>query len=665
MLHPRASFRRLLFSLCCACLLVVSTAHAGEPHWIRLNSSHFSVVTNGSQKQGQEVIARFEQMRSAFGQLLMRSRVNMPEPMEIIALGSEEDYSAAVPGRQGPLLSDAFFVPGEDRYYFVLNLSRDESGRAISYDFAKTLLNYNYPPVQSWFDEGFAQYFSSLRLGRTVQIGGEPESSAARSSPFIPLLSSQPWIPVAQLFATQRPAQGNAPASQDALFAAQSWIVMHFLINQNKLEQTGNYFDLAQNQKLPAEQAIQQAYAMSPAELDQAVKSYWQSLVARLQAPNPPGKNGVAPPPAGQPPTVASDDEIGSSVQELPEAVGQALVAEMAIRLPEHRSHAIDQLNSLANQAKLDNAVAHRGLAFAALQQNQFIQAADELSKAAQLDARDPWIHFYAALIKYQQGQASGQEFEGLVNAMQDLHAVLDWYPEFAECYNMLGLARVEGGGINSAMQTMRTAMQLSPRNQQYQLNMAKIYIAAKKSDAAQAMLIRLTTSSDPNISQQARKELSDLPALMKYGVATQPEAPTSPAPSPTSSSAKPVPSWAGSAPLPKSSATQAPTPPPDTTPKNQPSDEDSGLPPQPQIDRRPLQYLKGRLISVDCSHAPMAIVTITAGTKRMNLRTEDYKSLTLIGVDAFSCDWSNRIASVNYRAGGKSDGDLVSLELY
>ncbi len=60
-----------------------------------------------------------------------------------------------------------------------------------------------------------------------------------------------------------------------------------------------------------------------------------------------------------------------------------------------------------------------------------------------------------------------------------------------------------------------------------------------------------------------------------------------------------------------------------------------------------------------------MAIVTFSVGAKHLHLRTEDYKSLTLLGVDAFSCNWSNREASANYRAGGKSDGDLVSLELH
>jgi hypothetical protein len=47
-----------------------------------------------------------------------------------------------------------------------------------------------------------------------------------------------------------------------------------------------------------------------------------------------------------------------------------------------------------------------------------------------------------------------------------------------------------------------------------------------------------------------------------------------------------------------------------------------------------------------------------------MKLRTADYKSLLVIGADTFSCDWSDRKISVNYKPGGIVDGDLVSVEV-
>jgi hypothetical protein len=37
-------------------------------------------------------------------------------------------------------------------------------------------LNYNYPPtVQGWFDEGLAEYFGSIYIGKQVELGGDPE----------------------------------------------------------------------------------------------------------------------------------------------------------------------------------------------------------------------------------------------------------------------------------------------------------------------------------------------------------------------------------------------------------------------------------------------------------------------------------------------------------
>ena len=47
-----------------------------------------------------------------------------------------------------------------------------------------------------------------------------------------------------------------------------------------------------------------------------------------------------------------------------------------------------------------------------------------------------------------------------------------------------------------------------------------------------------------------------------------------------------------------------------------------------------------------------------------MKLRTENYKSLLLVGADEFSCAWADRPIIANYKAGGKFDGDLVSVEV-
>jgi hypothetical protein len=45
-------------------------------------------------------------------------------------------------------------------------------------------------------------------------------------------------------------------------------------------------------------------------------------------------------------------------------------------------------------------------------------------------------------------------------------------------------------------------------------------------------------------------------------------------------------------------------------------------------------------------------------------MHASDYKSLLVIGEEQFSCEWKNRLVSVNYRAVGKNGGEIVSLEV-
>ena len=171
-LTSRFIFFTVALLLCCAPL---APARSDEPHWIRVNSSHFSVVTDADESKGHDVAARFEQMRACSAncwrepdQHVGTDRHHRPE--------DDDEYSKMVPNRQGQAIGSGFFIPGEDRDYFVLNLSKEESWRAVSHEFALVFLNYNYPPTQPWFDEGFAEYFSSLRFdNKQAQIGGDPD----------------------------------------------------------------------------------------------------------------------------------------------------------------------------------------------------------------------------------------------------------------------------------------------------------------------------------------------------------------------------------------------------------------------------------------------------------------------------------------------------------
>ena len=126
------------------------------------------------------------------------------------------------------------------------------------------------------------------------------------------------------------------------------------------------------------------------------------------------------------------------------------------------------------------------------------------------------------SVLKYRQAQETRQEMQGIANMMQDLRAVIDWYPELADAYNMLGVARVEGGGHASALEAQKQAVALAPRNVEYQFNLGQIYVAGKKWDLAREVFTRLKEGPDKQAAAAAKQQLDDLATLQKYGIRPQ-----------------------------------------------------------------------------------------------------------------------------------------------
>ena len=298
---PRSRSIPLLLALLVA-FSCIST-RAAEPPWLEIHSSHFTVITDAGDKKGREIALRFEQMRAVFATLLSRDRLHQSRPLTILALKSDKAYYQAAPLRQGqPIDVPGFFLPGDDQDFIVLNVFEEESWRAVAHDFAHSLLNYNYPPAQGWFDEGLAEYFSSIRLdNKQVEIGGDPELQPSVKEDLLgnqhethppksltELLGAQVWLSLPDLFTMKHDPSTRNEGTHHVLYYAESWIVMHYLIHQKKMPETGAYFGLVLNQHLPVEDAIKQAYGMSSAQLEQAVKDYFHSQTALSEPSMPP-----------------------------------------------------------------------------------------------------------------------------------------------------------------------------------------------------------------------------------------------------------------------------------------------------------------------------------------------------------------------------------------
>src|ERR1700747_1532870 len=174
-----------------AAIFCVPFTSAAEPPWLEIHSTHFTVITDAGERKGREVVLRFEQMRAVFASLLTKDRLHESRPLTILAFKNDESYYRLAPLHQGqPIDVPGFLLLGEDQDFIALNVFEEDPWRAVGHDFAIRLLNFNYPPAQGWFDEGLAEYFSSIRVDNNeVEIGGDP---GLRPSVTRDLLQNQP-----------------------------------------------------------------------------------------------------------------------------------------------------------------------------------------------------------------------------------------------------------------------------------------------------------------------------------------------------------------------------------------------------------------------------------------------------------------------------------------
>jgi hypothetical protein len=172
--------------------------------------------------------------------------------------------------------------------------------------------------------------------------------------------------------------------------------------------------------------------------------------------------------------------------------------------------------------------------------------------------------------------------------------------------------------------------------------HLAQIYVASKKWESANALLDRLKSSANPKIAAMARELVEQAGTERKYGI------PAANAGGPAQTKLEPQKSPFDV--LEQDAAKRAA--------------EENAPPPAVPEDSHPTKFFKGRLVAVDCSQAPAAILTIAAENATLKLRAPNYKSLLLIGADDFSCDWRDRQVTANYKPIGAKNGELISLEI-
>jgi tetratricopeptide (TPR) repeat protein len=615
--HPRWF---VLFRFLVALALGASAiASASDSQWIEIQSPHFSVVTDAGEKRGRETAMRFEQMRAVFGTLMTKANVNLPVPLQIVAFRNSKELAQFAPLWNGkPVQLAGLFQGGEDRSFIMLDMSTENPWSVVFHEYAHQLMNgvltARFDP---WFEEGFAEYFSSIEVdSKEARVGKIPEYVYRE-------LQQEGTMKIADLFRVQKNSPiYNESGSHRSVFYAESDMVVHYLYDNNLIPRLSTYFELKIDQNVPVEDAIQRSLDLSAAQFDGALRNYIAS-----------GRYKYFPLPT--PSNIVSSEY---AIKPLSAADSGAVLADIHLHSRDYQEKAIAEFQQILT-TEPNHAAACRGLGYAYLQKRDFAQAGEYFRRAAQADSKDPRVHYYSALLMSREGNFVDRS--QLPEMIKHLDTAIALDPTFADPYMLLAFAQMQGGDAAKGLITMQKAVSLSPRNENYQFNLAQMYLNARSPDSAITILRGLTRSGNPEVAERANESLAQ---AERFKAVMQER------------------NGAGSGIEPKNDEDIQVA---DSVRTEKPSTVESA---ESNVSAIPIQtrtdFLKGTIVTVDCASPPMAILTVISGGKNWKMQVRDTGHVLVIGADRFSCAWSKQRVALNYRTTGDGAGNVISIEV-
>jgi Tfp pilus assembly protein PilF len=600
------------------CLILWSgRSFAGDPQWVEVRSPNFSVITDAGDKRGRDVALHFEQMRSVFGTLMTKANVNLSVPLQIVAFRNSKEMRQVAPIFNGkPTELAGLFQGGEDRTFIMLDLSVENPWYVVFHEYAHQLMNGNVSVrLDPWFEEGFAEYFASIEVdNKEARVGKIPEQTYR-------ILQQDGMIRVAELFRVQQYSKTyNESGDHRNVFYAESGLLVHYLYDNQLVPKLADYFNARMDQKKTVEQATQQAFGMTTDQFDKILRNYLSS--GRFKYYPIPTPSGI----------------VAKEFTERPISLADAhaVLADIDAHSFDHHDRALGEFEEVL-KTDPNNASALRGTGYAYLQRQDFEHAGEYFRRAAERESKDPRVHYYNVMLMSRAG--------GLMNGARaeemkkELATAIALDPKLADAYSLLAFAQAASGEPEKGLASMKKAVELSPRNETYQVNLANILMANRKVDEAIALLRALAGSGNPQVANQANAALAQAENFKERSKSFQLRI--------------------------------------ENRMTNVDAERDSASIPEGRIEAQievdapppPVHFIKGRLGAVDCSSAPQALLSVVSGGRSFKLHIGDTKHLVLLGADKFSCDWKNKNVALNYRehnnhGEGDGDGDIVSLEL-
>ncbi len=484
---------------------------AAKDKWLKINSKHFTLIGNASEKDIRTVGTKLEQFRSVFSQLFPRVNVESPVPITVIVFKNKSSYVPFMPGYNGKVNEVAgYFQSGQDVSYITLTSEFNEQNpfHVIFHEYVHSLTHDSTANVPPWFGEGIAEFYSMFEVSdkdKKVQLG-------APISNHVFFLRESKFLALQQLFAVNHDSPDYNERDKKGVFYAESWALIHYLMlgnNGQRRPQLMQFVDYI-NSDMPVAEAFTKAFQTDFAALEAELKKYIGN--SRYPVLTFTSKEKLT-----------FDDEMAAAV-EISEAEANFHLGDL---LAHQRRTDAEKYLQTAIQLDPTFAPAYASLGLLRTYTGNTDEALKYLEKAVTYDkaGKNHLVYYYYAQALLQKEQGVGNaiksgEFDKQKAALirTNLIRAIEIKPTFAHAYSSLAFVNlVSGEELNETITLLKRAMQMAPGDHNLGFQLAQIYMRQEKYDLAKKTIEPVIRSAvDSSMKYQAQSLLDSINRMVE-----------------------------------------------------------------------------------------------------------------------------------------------------
>jgi tetratricopeptide (TPR) repeat protein len=484
---------RMRGALAVVLLSLLAGASEAKDEWLEVRSEHFTLFTDAGKGRAKDVLYDLEQLRRLITESLPAQRVDSYIPTAIFVFKNERSFRDFQPLKDGkPEDWAAMFRSTTFKNFVALRSdgSKDSVRELVFEQYLHLLMSYTDIAYPVWLANGLSLFYGNAYITKDHAEVGKMHAGHRRE------LGEFRSMPFDKLFAVTYDSPEYREDSARALFDAQSWALIHYILigrNPDGAQALGRFLQLLAEGKDEL-LAFQEAMKAPLAQIESAVDVYIRKSISLYM------KIPLAP----------LDVERDFDTTVLSPGAADAQLGELLIAMGRF-DDARTRLGAAA-EAEPDGAAAYEGLGFLSSFEGNGDEARAFLEKAVAKGSDDPMVHMHYAQALLAPYTGSVKEIPDPIRtaAKSSLRRTLDASPTHVDAARLYGfLCLFAADDLQDGVDVVGKALEAHYGQTQLLFILGQLYARGGNYAAARTIFENLLARKiSPELVAQVRMQL-------------------------------------------------------------------------------------------------------------------------------------------------------------